>query len=67
MSPPRLPIASPGKIMCVGLNYKDHAAEAKIALPERPLLFARWANSLVGDGDAIVLPSASQCVDFEAD
>ncbi|MBZ9761680.1 fumarylacetoacetate hydrolase family protein [Mesorhizobium sp. CA8] len=67
MSPPKLPIALPGKIICVGLNYKDHAAEAKVALPERPLLFAKWSNSLVGDGDAIMLPGTSRCVDFEAE
>jgi 2-keto-4-pentenoate hydratase/2-oxohepta-3-ene-1,7-dioic acid hydratase in catechol pathway len=62
-----LPIDRPGKIICVGLNYKDHAAETKSELPERPLLFAKWPNTLIGDGDAIRIPPISQNVDYEAE
>jgi 2-keto-4-pentenoate hydratase/2-oxohepta-3-ene-1,7-dioic acid hydratase in catechol pathway len=62
-----LPIDRPGKIVCVGLNYRDHATESNLPLPERPLLFAKWATSLIGPGETIVLPGASQEVDFEAE
>ena len=62
-----LPIAVPSKIVCVGLNYRDHAAESGMALPERPLLFSKWPNTLIGPGDAIVLPAISNEVDYEAE
>jgi 2-keto-4-pentenoate hydratase/2-oxohepta-3-ene-1,7-dioic acid hydratase in catechol pathway len=62
-----LPIARPSKIIAVGLNYRDHAAESKMDLPDRPLLFAKWPNSLIGDGDAIRIPPESAQVDFEAE
>jgi 2-keto-4-pentenoate hydratase/2-oxohepta-3-ene-1,7-dioic acid hydratase in catechol pathway len=62
-----LAIPRPGKIVCVGLNYRDHAAEARLELPKAPLLFAKWANTLIGDGDAIVLPPESTQVDYEAE
>src|SRR6478672_13060803 len=62
-----LPIDRPGKIVCVGLNYRDHAAESKLELPTRPLLFAKWQTSLIGPGEAIVLPAISQEVDYEAE
>jgi 2-keto-4-pentenoate hydratase/2-oxohepta-3-ene-1,7-dioic acid hydratase in catechol pathway len=59
--------ARPGKVIGVGLNYRDHAAEAGQPLPERPLLFAKWTTSLIGPGDSIVLPRESDQVDFEAE
>ena len=62
-----LPIALPQKIICVGLNYRDHAAEGKAALPERPLLFAKWPNTLIGPGEPIILPAVSEKVDYEAE
>jgi 2,4-didehydro-3-deoxy-L-rhamnonate hydrolase len=62
-----LAIARPGKIVCVGLNYRDHAQEQGVDLPTRPLLFAKWPNALVGPGEAIVLPSISRQVDYEAE
>jgi 2-keto-4-pentenoate hydratase/2-oxohepta-3-ene-1,7-dioic acid hydratase in catechol pathway len=62
-----LPIDRPQKIVCVGLNYRDHAEEQGVALPERPLLFAKWPNTLVGPGDPIRLPSISDEVDYEAE
>ena len=62
-----LPIERPQKIVCVGLNYRDHAEEQGVDLPERPLLFAKWPNTLIGPGDAIVLPAISQKVDYEAE
>ena len=62
-----LPIERPGKIICVGLNYRDHAAEANLDLPGRPLLFAKWQSSLIGPGAAIELPDGSSRVDYEAE
>ena len=62
-----LPMERPGKIVCVGLNYRDHATESGLDLPERPLLFAKWQTSLIGPGEDIVLPALSDEVDFEAE
>jgi 2-keto-4-pentenoate hydratase/2-oxohepta-3-ene-1,7-dioic acid hydratase in catechol pathway len=62
-----LPIDSPGKIICVGLNYRDHASESNLALPGRPLLFAKWQSSLIGPGETIVLPPIVSQVDYEAE
>ena len=62
-----LPIAPPGKIVCVGLNYRDHAQEQGVELPTRPLLFAKWPNALIGPGEEIVLPPISRQVDYEAE
>jgi 2,4-didehydro-3-deoxy-L-rhamnonate hydrolase len=60
-------IDTPQKIVCVGLNYRDHAEEQGVALPERPLLFAKWPNTLIGDGDPIRIPSITQNVDYEGE
>jgi 2,4-didehydro-3-deoxy-L-rhamnonate hydrolase len=62
-----LSITRPGKIVCVGLNYRDHAEEGGVELPTAPLLFAKWPNTLIGDGDPIVLPPESTEVDYEAE
>jgi 2,4-didehydro-3-deoxy-L-rhamnonate hydrolase len=62
-----LSITPPGKIVCVGLNYHDHAEEGGQDLPKAPLLFAKWPNTLIGDGDPIVLPAESTEVDYEAE
>ena len=62
-----IPIDRPGKIVCVGLNYKDHAEEQGVELPKAPLFFAKYTTSLIGPGDAIVIPpSVAQC-DYEAE
>ena len=55
------------KIVCVGLNYVDHAREVEMQLPERPLLFAKWESAVIGDGDAIVIPPGVEQVDYEAE
>jgi 2-keto-4-pentenoate hydratase/2-oxohepta-3-ene-1,7-dioic acid hydratase in catechol pathway len=57
----------PGKIVCVGLNYRDHAEEQGLALPAHPLLFAKWPTAVVGHGEAIVLPPVTTEVDYEAE
>jgi 2,4-didehydro-3-deoxy-L-rhamnonate hydrolase len=62
-----LPIERPQKIVCVGLNYRDHAEEQGADLPERPLLFAKWPNTLIGPGEPIVIPPLSERVDYEAE
>ena len=62
-----LPIDRPGKIVCVGLNYRDHAAESGMELPKRPLLFAKWPSSLIGPNEPIVLPEQAKEVDYEAE
>ena len=62
---PTVPI--PEKIVCVGLNYRDHAAEAGTAIPEHPMLFAKYSRSLIGAYDPIVLPTVSDSVDWEVE
>jgi len=57
----------PSKIVCVGLNYKDHAAEQNKPLPPEPLIFIKPSTSVIGPGDAIVLPSGAGRVDHEAE
>jgi 2,4-didehydro-3-deoxy-L-rhamnonate hydrolase len=61
------PIERPQKIVCVGLNYRDHAEEQGADLPERPLLFAKWPNTLIGPGEPIVIPDITKRVDYEAE
>ena len=62
-----LPIDRPGKIVCVGLNYRDHAEEQGTEMPGAPLLFAKWPNALIGPGEPIVIPRVSKQVDYEAE
>jgi len=62
-----LPIERPGKIICVGLNYHDHAEEQGAELPEEPLLFAKWPTALIGPGDPIVIPPLVTKCDYEAE
>jgi len=62
-----LPIDRPGKIVCVGLNYRDHAEEQGTEIPDAPLLFAKWPNALIGPGAPIVIPRLSTQVDYEAE
>jgi 2-keto-4-pentenoate hydratase/2-oxohepta-3-ene-1,7-dioic acid hydratase in catechol pathway len=60
-------IVQPGKIVCLGLNYADHAREGGHAVPDYPALFLRVTSSLVGHGGAILRPAASEMLDFEAE
>ena len=60
-------VPSPGKVICVGLNYRDHILEMGRPLPEYPTLFAKFADSLVGAHDDVVLPPGSGKVDWEAE
>ena len=61
------PIPRPPKIVCVGLNYLDHATEQNVPLPEHPLLFAKATSSVVGPYDDVVLPAESEQVDYEVE
>lgn len=61
------PIPSPGKIICVGLNYRDHAAETGQPVPTEPVLFAKFANSVVADGATVEIPPATSEADWEAE
>lgn len=61
------PISNPEKVICIGLNYADHAAESNMPIPSEPVVFSKFASSIIGPGDTIRLPDASQQVDYEAE
>jgi 2-keto-4-pentenoate hydratase/2-oxohepta-3-ene-1,7-dioic acid hydratase in catechol pathway len=61
------PLARPGKIFGVGLNYRDHAEETGQPVPDVPILFAKFANSVIGPGEPIVVPAATRRPDYEAE
>ncbi len=63
----RAPITSPEKIICIGLNYADHAAEGGQPIPDEPVVFNKFPTALAGPDDEIVLPPISQKVDYEAE
>jgi 2-keto-4-pentenoate hydratase/2-oxohepta-3-ene-1,7-dioic acid hydratase in catechol pathway len=61
------PVPQPGKIICLGLNYRQHAEEAGLDAPETPTFFAKWANALTAPGANVALPAYSEKVDYEAE
>ena len=61
------PIPRPAKLICVGLNYRDHAEETGSAIPEVPTIFNKFATAVIGPGDKIVLPKVSKAPDYEAE
>ena len=61
------PVPDPGKILCLGLNYRDHAEESNMELPEYPIVFTKFSNTVIGPDDAIELPLVSNEVDYEAE
>ncbi len=61
------PIPKPGKILCIGLNYRDHAIEGGRPIPPEPVLFGKFPNALIAHGDPIILPKVAQKVDYEAE
>src|SRR5919201_4710463 len=63
----RPPVPDPEKILCIGLNYREHAAEAGIEPPESPTFFAKFRNALAAPGAEVPLPAASEKVDYEAE
>jgi 2-keto-4-pentenoate hydratase/2-oxohepta-3-ene-1,7-dioic acid hydratase in catechol pathway len=61
------PIARPEKIVAIGLNYEDHAAETGAEIPEKPLVFAKYPNTVIGPGEPIRIPPITEQVDYEAE
>jgi 2-keto-4-pentenoate hydratase/2-oxohepta-3-ene-1,7-dioic acid hydratase in catechol pathway len=61
------PVPRPGKIICIGLNYKDHAAESNMPVPKSPISFSKYVTSVIGPDRPVRLPAVSQQVDYEAE
>jgi acylpyruvate hydrolase len=61
------PIADPGKFICIGLNYRDHAEEAGQAIPKEPPIFAKWSNAIIDPGEPILRPRGSRQLDWEVE
>jgi 2-keto-4-pentenoate hydratase/2-oxohepta-3-ene-1,7-dioic acid hydratase in catechol pathway len=61
------PVPRPGKIVCIGLNYRDHAAESGLAVPERPVMFSKFSSCVIAPGEDVVIPRTSEKVDYEAE
>ena len=61
------PIPRPGKLILLGLNYRDHAEETGQKIPEVPTLFSKYTNSVIGPGAAILIPRATEQIDYEAE
>lgn len=64
---PAMPLDAPGKVLCLGLNYAEHAAEGGFAVPDYPAMFIRVRSSLIPAGAALVRPTASETLDYEAE
>jgi 2-keto-4-pentenoate hydratase/2-oxohepta-3-ene-1,7-dioic acid hydratase in catechol pathway len=62
-----LPPASPSKIICIGLNYRDHARELSMEIPDTPVLFLKPPSAVIGHEDKIIYPASSSRVDYEAE
>ncbi|MBX3086278.1 MAG: fumarylacetoacetate hydrolase family protein [Anaerolineae bacterium] len=63
----KAPIPRPGKIICIGLNYRDHAGETGQAVPTFPTVFAKFNNCVIGPDEPIVIPKLTEQVDYEAE
>jgi len=63
----KAPIPRPTKLILVGLNYRDHADEAKMKIPEVPTLFSKYASSVIGPGEKIRIPTVSDKIDYEGE
>lgn len=61
------PISRPSKIVCIGLNYRDHAAETRQNLPKEPVIFFKATTSLVGPNDAVMIPKGANKLDWEVE
>ena len=61
------PVPRPGKLICIGLNYRDHAAESNMPIPERPVIFSKFSTCVIAPGEPVVIPPTSQQVDYEAE
>jgi 2-keto-4-pentenoate hydratase/2-oxohepta-3-ene-1,7-dioic acid hydratase in catechol pathway len=61
------PVAVVGKFVCIGLNYRDHAAEAKMKIPAEPIIFMKATSAIIGPNDDVVIPPTSQKSDWEVE
>ena len=61
------PVPRPGKLICIGLNYRDHAAESNMAIPKQPIVFSKFSTAVIAPGEPVVLPATSTQVDYEAE
>jgi 2-keto-4-pentenoate hydratase/2-oxohepta-3-ene-1,7-dioic acid hydratase in catechol pathway len=61
------PVPRPGKVLCLGLNYRDHAAESGADVPEEPVVFSKASSSVIGTGEPIRIPEASNKIDYEVE
>jgi len=61
------PVPRPGKIVCVGLNYHDHASELGLAVPKTPVIFSKFSSCVIAPGEAVVTPSTTEKLDYEAE
>src|SRR6185437_2953220 len=61
------PVPRPGKLICIGLNYRDHAAESNMAIPKQPVVFSKFSTAVIAPGKPVVLPAGSAQVDYEAE
>lgn len=61
------PLPRPGKIICIGLNYRNHAIESGMEIPKSPIIFSKFSNCAIGSNEAILLPEGSEQVDYEAE
>lgn len=61
------PVPRPGKIVCVGLNYRDHAEESKLAVPRTPVIFSKFSSCVIAPGEPVVIPATSEKADYEAE
>ena len=51
------PVPRPGKVICIGLNYRDHAAESNMPLPEKPVMFSKFSTAVIAPGEPVVIPA----------
>ena len=61
------PVPRPGKLICIGLNYRDHAKESNMPLPDKPVVFSKFSSAVIAPGEPVVLPATSRQVDYEAE
>jgi 2-keto-4-pentenoate hydratase/2-oxohepta-3-ene-1,7-dioic acid hydratase in catechol pathway len=61
------PVPRPGKVICIGLNYRDHAAESNMPIPKEPVVFSKFATAVIAPGEPVLLPAGSTQVDYEAE
>jgi acylpyruvate hydrolase len=61
------PVPRPGKLICIGLNYRDHAAESNMPIPEKPVIFSKFPTCVIAPGEQVVVPATSKQVDYEAE